>query len=94
MLKIKSAQEKIDRLIEPLKHADSIERIRGLEGTISQIYFGVFDCMIKTEDCSMLFEKRSRRPPENNTNAMLSLLYTLLTSSGRTHTGLLCNQLL
>lgn len=79
MLKIKSAQEKIDGLIETLKHADSIERIRGLEGTISQIYFGVFDCMIKTEDCSMLFEKRSRRPPENNTNAMLSLLYTLLT---------------
>ena len=77
--KIKLAQRKIEGLLDELKQADSIERMRGLEGTISQIYFGVFDCMIKSEDSSMLFEKRSRRPPENNTNAMLSLLYSLLT---------------
>lgn len=77
-LKINAAQEKINGLIAELKIANSIERIRGLEGTISQLYFGVFDCMIKSQDSSMVFEKRSRRPPENNTNAMLSLLYALL----------------
>lgn len=77
-LKINAAQKKINGLIAELKTANSIERIRGLEGTISQLYFGVFDCMIKSQDSSMAFEKRSRRPPENNTNAMLSLLYTLL----------------
>ena len=77
-LKINAAQEKINGLIAELKIANSIERIRGLEGTISQLYFGVFDCMIKSQDSSLVFEKRSRRPPENNTNAMLSLLYALL----------------
>ena len=77
-LKINAAQKKINGLIAELKTANSIERIRGLEGTISQLYYGVFDCMIKSQDSSMVFEKRSRRPPENNTNAMLSLLYTLL----------------
>ena len=77
--RIDNALEKIKGLIEELRKADTIDRIRGLEGTISQIYFGTFDYMLKTQDLSMQFEKRSRRPPENNVNAMLSLLYTLLT---------------
>ena len=76
---LNSAREKIEKMITELKDADSLERIRGLEGTIGQNYFSVFDCMIKTKEQNMLFVKRSRRPPENNTNAMLSFLYTLLT---------------
>ncbi len=77
--KLNNVQEKLGTMIEELKNADSLARIRGLEGTIGQNYFSVFDCMLKTKEQDMLFVKRSRRPPENNTNAMLSLLYTLLT---------------
>ena len=77
--KLTDVQKKIEGMIRELKNADSLDRIRGLEGTIGQNYFSVFDCMIKAKEPEMLFVKRSRRPPENNTNAMPSLLYTLLT---------------
>ncbi len=61
-----------------LETADTIDSMRGIEGSAASIYFRVFDYMMKTEDNKMLFEKRSRRPPENRTNALLSFVYMLL----------------
>lgn len=61
-----------------LETADTIDSMRGIEGSAASIYFRVFDHMMKTEDNKMLFEKRSRRPPENRTNALLSFVYMLL----------------
>ena len=61
-----------------LETADTIDSMRGIEGSSASIYFRVFDHMMKTEDNKMLFEKRSRRPPENRTNALLSFVYMLL----------------
>ena len=61
-----------------LETADTIDSMRGIEGSAASIYFRVFDHMMKTEDNEMLFEKRSRRPPENRTNALLSFVYMLL----------------
>lgn len=69
--------EKIRQLIPELRGHDSIDSLRGIEGAAATIYFTAFDHMLKTKDKSMLFVKRSRRPPENNCNAVLSLLYTL-----------------
>lgn len=34
--------------------------------------------MLKTKETEMMFEKRSRRPPENRVNALLSFVYMLL----------------
>lgn len=76
---INIACDKIRELIEKVIMADSISSIRGLEGVIADIYFAQFDKMIKTNDSTMLFVKRSRKPPLNNCNAALSLLYTLAT---------------
>ena len=58
--------------------ADSIDSLRGIEGAAATIYFRVFDEMLKTEEEDMRFEKRSRRPPENRVNAVLSFVYMLL----------------
>jgi CRISPR-associated protein Cas1 len=77
--KISKASEKILNLIKNLLSAETVDSIRGIEGSIADIYFGVFDNMLKVKDSKMLFVKRSRRPPENCCNAMLSLLYTFLT---------------
>ena len=52
--------------------------MRGIEGAAANIYFNVFDDMLKTNDNEMLFVKRSRRPPENRINALLSFTYMLL----------------
>lgn len=65
--------------ISKLPELQSIEELRIAEANAASEYFSVFDNMLKSQDASMSFVKRSRRPPENNCNAILSLLYTLLT---------------
>jgi len=57
--------------------------MRGMEGDAAQAYFGVFDHLIRVSDASMRFRGRSRRPPLDAVNALLSFLYTLLTHDCR-----------
>ena len=52
--------------------------MRGIEGAAATAYFRVFDAMLKGNAPDMQFEKRSRRPPENRVNALLSFVYMLL----------------
>lgn len=50
--------------------------MRGYEGEAASRYFEVFDALLASE--VFRFEKRTRRPPENPVNAMLSFGYALL----------------
>lgn len=74
-------KEQAEKLLEQensLETAKTIDSIRGIEGAAATIYFRAFDSMLKTEETEMMFEKRSRRPPENRVNALLSFVYMLL----------------
>lgn len=75
---LKSAAQQISQQHALLMDADSVDSMRGIEGSAASIYFGVFDQMLKTDEPDMLFVKRSRRPPENRVNAVLSFVYMLL----------------
>lgn len=59
------------------------EGLRGLEGEAAALYFGSFDAMIRVVDPTLRFTTRSRRPPLDRVNALLSFLYTLLTHDCR-----------
>lgn len=79
--------EKVKRgsgfLKESLKNiADCREmaQLRGYEGEAASIYFGVFNELILQQKKGFVFSGRNRRPPMDNVNAMLSFVYTLLTS--------------
>lgn len=76
-----------DRLAQILRHVglgnNSAEQLRGYEGEAAQLYFGVFDHLIRPSDATFRFRGRSRRPPLDPVNALLSLLYTLLTHDCR-----------
>lgn len=72
------ATEMISAQHEMLLKSDNIDSMRGIEGAVASIYFNVFDDMLKTTDNEMCFIKRSRRPPENRINALLSFTYMLL----------------
>lgn len=61
-----------------LQAAESIDTMRGIEGAAANIYFRTFDGMLKTDDPEMQFIKRTRRPPENRVNALLSFVYMLM----------------
>jgi CRISP-associated protein Cas1 len=53
----------------------TIETLRGIEGRAAAIYFKAFARMLRR---SMDFRKRTRRPPKDPVNALLSFAYTLL----------------
>ena len=62
---------------------DSIELLRGSEGEAANLYFSVFDQLIRSPDAELRWTGRSRRPPLDPMNALLSFLYTLLTHDCR-----------
>ncbi len=66
------------RNLAALDQSGSVDSIRGIEGEAARAYFGVFDQLITQPEEGFRFEKRSRRPPANRVNALLSFLYTLL----------------
>ncbi len=57
------------------KCGDALENLRGYEGAASNVYFSAFTSLFPE---SLGFKKRTRRPPRDPVNAMLSLCYTLL----------------
>ena len=66
--------------IDKLRDVTGIDDMRILEANSASEYFSVFDLLLKTDDINMSFNKRTKRPPLNNTNALLSFLYTIATN--------------
>ncbi len=64
--------------LQKIINCGNINTLRGLEGEAARFYYGVFDNLILEEKDPFKFEGRSRRPPLDRTNALLSYLYTLL----------------
>lgn len=52
--------------------------VRGVEGEAANGYFGVFDHLILPAEPEFRFAGRSRRPPLDRVNCLLSFIYTLL----------------
>lgn len=56
----------------------SLEEFRGLEGHSAREYFKAFAMMIQNKDPLLQFDKRTKYPPLDTVNCMLSFVYTLL----------------
>ena len=56
----------------------SLNELRGFEGIMSKYYFDCFDDLILSTEPEFSFETRSRRPPLNRVNALLSFSYMLI----------------
>lgn len=65
-------------LLKELENDVPLEILRGREGEAANQYFGVFDHLITAQKEAFRFTVRSRRPPMDSINALLSFLYTLL----------------
>jgi CRISPR-associated protein Cas1 len=73
-----SAAEAIGGALPRLERATSLDQLRGIEGDATRTYFEVFNHMIREDRASFVMAGRSRRPPRDRTNALLSFLYALL----------------
>jgi CRISPR-associated protein Cas1 len=61
----------------------SMEELRGIEGVSAKSYFEVFDDLILRDKDTFYFNDRTRRPPLDKVNALLSFIYALLSGDCR-----------
>lgn len=57
------------------------DAIMGIEGSCAKAYFGIFDKLILSQKDDFYLTARTKRPPLDRVNAVLSFLYTIMTSS-------------
>ncbi|MDY4835033.1 MAG: type I-C CRISPR-associated endonuclease Cas1c [Frisingicoccus sp.] len=79
-VQIKKVMEVLDSGIEKVFSAKTIEEVMGIEGNCAQNYFSIFNKLITNEKVPFTFELRTKRPPLDPVNTLLSFVYTLLTS--------------
>lgn len=58
--------------------SSEVSSLRGLEGEAASAYFSIFDRLLRVNDATLSFKGRSRRPPLDRVNALLSFLYAML----------------
>lgn len=75
---VSAVVDRVSMLMRGIENEQDLDAIRGREGDISRLYFSVFDHLITSQKESFSFVGRSRRPPMDNMNALLSFIYTLL----------------
>jgi len=78
--RIKRVSNFIAERLSAIESVSSADQLFGVEGEAATRYFSVFDEMILTNKTDFYFDKRSRRPPLDNVNAMLSFVYTLMSN--------------
>lgn len=76
---VETASRRLAEIIVRLGEPVPLAEIRGCEGEAARAYFGVFDHLIVAQKSDFFFTQRSRRPPLDPLNALLSFVYTLLT---------------
>ena len=72
------ASRQINDLLPQVRQVNAPDELRGLEGVGANAYFKAFDQMILGDKEAFFFHGRSRRPPLDAVNAMLSFAYSLL----------------
>jgi CRISPR-associated protein Cas1 len=80
---LRDASDRLNSILCHLRHDMSLDCARGFEGEAGKTYFGVFDHLITSQKTDFYFRERSRRPPLDRMNCLLSFLYTLLLHDAR-----------
>lgn len=76
----KAALARMRSWLRKVDHAESVDSLLGIEGSLAANYFESFEAMLRPKDLesSWDFNGRNRRPPRDPVNAMLSFGYALL----------------
>ena len=76
--RLEEVSNQLKALLPQLLCQTDLESLRGLEGAAATAYFGVFDQLILGDKSIFCFKTRTRRPPLDPVNALLSFSYSLL----------------
>lgn len=80
---VASAAEAMGRRLADIRQAQTLDELRGYEGECATRYFGVLSSLITSQKEDFEFLARSKRPPLDPANALLSFLYSLLANDIR-----------
>ena len=76
---LKAKSSLIKTTMEQAKESADLDELRGFEGVAAKAYFSVFDHLLINQKEDFCFDTRSRRPPLDNVNALLSFMYSIYT---------------
>jgi CRISP-associated protein Cas1 len=77
---LRATSDFLKQILKSIQEGETVETLRGLEGNAASRYFKVFGQLVLHQREAFAFETRTRRPPQDNMNSLLSFLYTLLAS--------------
>lgn len=75
---LRRTSEQLKNLLPQILQQTDLDCLRGLEGAGATEYFEVFNQLILGDTTLFQFQTRSRRPPLDPVNALLSFAYSLL----------------
>ncbi|MCA9055412.1 MAG: type I-C CRISPR-associated endonuclease Cas1 [Planctomycetaceae bacterium] len=75
---LQTTATRLSASVPGIQRAASLEQLRGLEGEAAVSYFSAFNHLIAGDEPAFRFERRTRRPPLDPLNCLLSFVYTLL----------------
>ena len=75
---VRSVSEGIARTCRSLEKCSTTDSVRGAEGEATERYFSVLGSLILAQKEDFFLRGRSRRPPLDRFNALLSFLYSLV----------------
>jgi len=79
----KTAATRIKQSLDDIQSANSLDTLRGLEGDAAKSYFDAFNAMIVAQSDDFHMNGRTRRPPLDRVNALLSFIYAILSHDVR-----------
>ena len=79
-IELKEVIDVLSNGIDKVYGAKNTEEVMGVEGNCARAYFSVFNKLITNQKVPFTFEMRTKRPPLDPVNAVLSFVYTLATS--------------
>lgn len=75
---IEQVTQQLQHLLQELDGAATIDAVRGVEGRAAVLYFSALGRLIRSDDEAFQWTGRTRRPPRDPVNALLSFAYALL----------------
>lgn len=76
--RLESVITTLDRQLREVKNSRTMDQLRGVEGLAARQYFSIISEQVLVSKECFLFNGRTKRPPTDRLNALLSFLYTLL----------------
>ncbi len=76
--RVAHAVNMLANILRRVQSVEDVDTLRGLEGEAASHYFSVFDSLVVSQKKDFAMTVRSRRPPLDPINTLISFLYTIL----------------